>query len=65
VGLLVGNVCFGGEVIPVDLILGEMAERAGFQVESIEVTRTKGNASQQMGRYGRVPVRESVSTWLR
>jgi DNA modification methylase len=65
VGLLVGNVCFGGEVIPVDLILGEMAERAGFQVESIEVTRTKGNASQQMGRYGRLPVRESVSTWLR
>lgn len=65
VGLLVGNVCFGGEVIPVDLILGEMAERAGFQVESIEVTRTKGNASQQMGRYGRIPVRESVSTWLR
>lgn len=65
VGLLVGNVCFGGEVIPVDLILGEMAERAGFQVESIEVTRTKGNASQQMGRYGRMPVRESVSTWLR
>jgi SAM-dependent methyltransferase len=65
VGLLVGNVCFGGEVIPVDLVLGEMAEEAGFQVESIEVTRNKGNASQQMGRYGRLPVRESVSVWVR
>jgi SAM-dependent methyltransferase len=65
VGLLVGNVCFGGEPIPVDLILGEMAEAAGFQVESIAVTRTKGNASQQMSRYGRAPARESLSTWLR
>lgn len=65
VGLLVGNVCFGGEVIPVDLILGELAEAAGFVVETIEITRTKGNASQQMGRYGRLPVRESLSTWRR
>jgi SAM-dependent methyltransferase len=64
-GLLVGNVCFGGETIPVDLILAEMAEAAGFQVESVAVTRTKGNASQQMGRYGRSPVRESLSTWVR
>ena len=56
---------FGGEPIPVDLILGEMAEARGFRVQSIEVTRTKGNASQQMGRYGRLPARESLSTWIR
>lgn len=65
VALLVGNVCFGGETIPVDLILARMAERCGFRVASIEVTRTKGNASQQMGRYGRREVRESLSTWVR
>ncbi len=65
VGLLVGNVRFGGEPIPVDLILGEMAESLGFRVETIEVTRIKGNASQQMGRYGRLPARESLSTWVR
>ncbi|MGD8375403.1 MAG: hypothetical protein PVF68_04615 [Acidobacteriota bacterium] len=65
VALLVGNVRFGGEPIPVDLILADMAERQGFRVESIEVTRTKGNASQQMGRYGRLPSRESLSTWIR
>ena len=65
VALLVGNVRFGGEPIPVDLILGEMAEARGFRVASIEVTRTKGNASQQMSRYGRLPARESLSTWVR
>lgn len=65
VALLVGNVRFGGEPIPVDLILADMAERRGFRIDSIEVTRTKGNASQQMGRYGRLPSRESLSTWIR
>ena len=65
VALLVGNVQFGGEPIPVDLILGEMAEARGFSVRTIEVTRTKGNASQQMGRYGRTPSRESLSNWVR
>jgi len=65
VGLLVGNVRFGGEMIPVDLILGEMAEARGFRVERVEVTRLKGNASQQMGRFGRLPARESLSIWTR
>ena len=48
-----------------DLILGEMAEAQGFRVEGIEVTRRKGNATQQMGRFGRLPARESLSTWVR
>jgi site-specific DNA-methyltransferase (cytosine-N4-specific) len=61
--LAVGNVRFGGELVPVDLLLCDLAEAAGFRVEQIIVARYKGNSSQQMGKYGRVPVRESILVW--
>lgn len=63
VAMVVDNVRFDGEMVPVDLVLSEMAEQAGFRIEEIIVARYKGNSSQQMGRYGRVPVRESVVVW--
>ncbi|MEM1170585.1 MAG: hypothetical protein AAGJ08_16260 [Cyanobacteria bacterium P01_H01_bin.35] len=63
VAMVVDNVRFAGELVPVDLILSEMAEKVGFKVERIIVARYKGNSSQQMGKYGRVPVRESVVVW--
>ena len=63
VALVVDNVRFEGELLPVDLVLSEMAEEAGFQVDEIIVARYKGNSSQQMGKYGRVPVRESIVIW--
>lgn len=63
VALVVGNVRFEGEIVPVDLVLSEMAEQVGFRVREIIITRYKGNSSQQMGRYGRVPVRESIVVW--
>lgn len=63
VAMVVDNVRFDGELLPVDLVLSEMAESAGFEVESIRIARYKGNSSQQMGKYGRVPVRESVVIW--
>ena len=50
-------------MLPVDLILSDMAEQAGFETEAIWVARYKGNSSQQMKRYGKVPVRESVLVW--
>ncbi|MCX7925999.1 MAG: hypothetical protein N2554_09345 [Fimbriimonadales bacterium] len=61
--LVVDNVRFEGELLPVDLVLCDLAEQSGFQTEAIWVARYKGNSSQQMGRYGRVPVRESVLVW--
>ncbi|MCS7209582.1 MAG: site-specific DNA-methyltransferase [Fimbriimonadales bacterium] len=61
--MVVDNVRFEGELLPVDLILCDIAEAHGFQTETIWVARYKGNSSQQMGRYGRVPVRESVVVW--
>ncbi|MGB9775248.1 MAG: DNA methyltransferase [Anaerolineae bacterium] len=63
VAMVVDNVRFEGRMLPVDLILSEMAEEEGFAVEEIVVARYKGNSSQQMGRYGRVPVRESIVVW--
>lgn len=61
--LVVDNVRFAGYLLPVDLILSDIAEAEGFQTEEIVVARYKGNSSQQMGRFGRVPVRESVVVW--
>ena len=63
VAMVVDNVRFEGELIPVDLVLSEMAEKAGFKVKEIIVARYKGNSSQQMKKYGRVPVRESIVVW--
>ncbi len=63
VAVVVDNVRFEGEMVPVDLILSEMAENVGFNVKEIIVARYKGNSSQQMKKYGRVPVRESILIW--
>ncbi len=58
------NVRYGGEEIPVDLILSEFAENFGFNINKILVLpRGKGNSSQQMGIYGRTEVRKCVYLW--
>lgn len=58
------NVRYGGEEMPVDLILSEFAEKFGFDVEKIFVLpRGKGNSSQQMGSYGRTEIRKCVYLW--
>jgi hypothetical protein len=63
VAMVVDNVRFEGELVPTDLILSEMAENAGFEVREVIIARYKGNSSQQMKKYGRVPVRESIAIW--
>jgi len=65
VAMVVDNVRFEGEFIPVDLALSEMAEEAGFEVKEIIVARYKGNSSQQMKKYRKVPVRENIVIWER
>lgn len=58
------NVRYGGEEIPVDLILSEFAEKFGFNVREIFVLpKGKGNSSQQMGNYGRTEIRKCVYVW--
>jgi len=63
VAMVVDNVRFEGQLVPVDLVLSDIAERHGFRIDGIVVARYKGNSSQQMGRYGRIPVRESITLW--
>ena len=58
------NVQYHGEEVPVDLILSALAEDCGFVCEEIGVLpRGKGNASQQMGRFGRRELRKCVYRW--
>jgi hypothetical protein len=58
------NVRYQGATVPVDLILSDIAEKAGFEVETIWVLPNgKGNSSQQMGRHGREELRKSVYVW--
>jgi DNA modification methylase len=58
------NVRYGGEEIPVDLILAEFADNFGFNVNKIFVLpKGKGNSSQQMGNYGRTEIRKCVYLW--
>lgn len=58
------NVRYEGAHVPVDLILSDFAEQAGFDVEAIWVLpKGKGNSSQQMGRHGRQEIRKCVYVW--
>lgn len=58
------NVRYAGVSISVDIILSQIAEYLGFQVENILVLpNTKGNSSQQMGIHGRDALRKCVYVW--
>lgn len=58
------NVRYDGANISVDLILSDIAQSAGFEIEKIWVLPTgKGNSSQQMGEFGRESLRKCVYVW--
>ena len=57
------NVRYQGAHVPVDLILSDFAEQAGFDVEAIWVLPIgKGNSSQQMGLSGDVKLESAYSS---
>jgi DNA modification methylase len=58
------NVRYAGISISVDIILSDFAEKIGFITENLLVLPgDKGNSSQQMGNYGRAPLRKCVYIW--
>ena len=58
------NVRYAGASVSVDIILSEIAQKIGFDIESILVLPNgKGNSSQQMGSHGRDPLRKCVYVW--
>jgi hypothetical protein len=50
VGIVVCTQVLGGEHLPTDLLLAELAELHGFAVKEIWLARTKGMAVQQRQR---------------
>lgn len=60
------NVQYHGQEVPVDLILSDLAEQCGFNTKAIwTLPRGKGNASQQMGRFGRKELRKCIYWWVK
>ena len=58
------NVRYQGIPIPVDLILSNIAQQAGFEMNRIwMLPKGKGNSSQQMGTHGRQETRKCVYIW--
>jgi DNA modification methylase len=58
------NVRFAGIVIPVDIILSDIARQAGLETRAIYALPVgKGNSSQQMGAYGKTEVRKCIYEW--
>lgn len=58
------NVRYAGEIIPVDLLSTNLAEQLGFRpIKVLVLPQRKGNSSQQMGKYGRVALRKSITIW--
>ncbi len=64
VAIVNDNVRYSGEIIPVDLLMTDIAAKFGFVAEKIYVlSQRKGNSSQQMGKYGREALRKSILIW--
>jgi site-specific DNA-methyltransferase (cytosine-N4-specific) len=64
VAIVNDNVRYGSEVVPVDLVMTDLAASFGFHPEAIYVLpQRKGNSSQQMGKYGREANRKSITIW--
>ncbi len=63
IALVVSNVRFSGINILVDELLFDIGRQVGLKPKAIWVARYRGNSSQQMKEYKRVPSRESVVIW--
>jgi tRNA G10 N-methylase Trm11 len=60
IAFVVGNAQYLGEPIPVDELTAEVGEQTELLCEKIIAVRFRGNSAQQMGKYGRIPSRESI-----
>ncbi len=64
VAIVNDNVRYSGEIIPVDLLMTDLAVSFGFAPDTIYVLQQrKGNSSQQMGKFGREALRKSTTVW--
>ena len=64
VAIVNDNVRYGGEIIPVDLLMTDLAAAFGFTPLVVySLQQRKGNSSQQMGKFGREALRKSITIW--
>jgi tRNA G10 N-methylase Trm11 len=62
---VVGNAQYHGEVIEVDQATATIGEQCGLVCDEIRLVRERGNSAQQMGKFGRLPSRESIVLFSR
>jgi hypothetical protein len=63
IALAIGCSRWSGVVVPTDLLIAHHAVSSGhYTLKDVNVVRYKGNSPQQMARWGRFPVRESIIT---
>jgi site-specific DNA-methyltransferase (cytosine-N4-specific) len=58
------NVRYGGEIIPVDLLMTDLGASFCLRPKVVySLEQQKGNSSQQMGKFGRAALRKSITIW--
>jgi len=60
---VIGDVRYGGFLIPVSDILVEIGDSLGLTHQETLVARLRGNSPQQMGKFGKIPAKESIVIW--
>jgi len=60
---VIGDVRYGGILIPVSDILIEIGNSLGLSHQETIVARFRGNSPQQMGKFGRMPAKEGIVIW--
>ena len=63
VAFVIGDVRYGGILIPVSDILVKIGDSLGLVHEETLTARFRGNSPQQMGKFGRMPAKESIVIW--
>jgi len=63
VAFVIGDVRYGGILIPAGEILTEIGDSLGLIHQETLIARIRGNSPQQMGKFGRMPAKESIIIW--
>ena len=63
VAFVIGDVRYGGIMIPVGNILINIGNNIGLEFKEKITARMRGNSPQQMKKYGREPMEENILIW--
>jgi len=63
VAFVIGDVRYGGIMIPVGNILISIGNNIGLEFKEKITARMRGNSPQQMKKYGREPMEENILIW--